>query len=239
MCRLHFPKYKKSLGKLGLTDSLNTYPLLDTLVYIDTFFTRKYLFFGPFNDTTIVNRGTFIYNESLNIYPYLMDRQNFLEIYDPTKGTDNGWYREYYIERSYRRLLDLEVYESITPHIEVDPAKPLGSFLQMTYHLTPAKKQIFSLEPRATNSNGYLGVSASVNYTNKNTLGGAEKLKLSFSGGLESQPAVFDNTDEEQNFSDRALNTFEINPKNPHIIHSLYFFICNLRQYLTRNILIL
>ena len=106
-------------------------------------------------------------------------------------------------------------FESITPNITIDPAQPLGNKIQVSYHLKPSRKQLFLIEPRATNSNGFLGVSASVSYINKNLFRGADKLKLSFSGGLESQPPVFDNTTSGSGevVSRRTLNTFELSPK--------------------------
>jgi len=218
----NFPLYKERLNKLGLSYSVNKFPLLDTLVYIDTLYFKKdnhekiRSCWGAKADTLIVNKGIYIYNEELIVYPYLLDRQNFLEINNPEfKRGDNGWYKEYYVERSYRRLLGLDIFESITPSVKIDPANPLGRYIQIEYHLTPSKKQLFLIEPRATNSNGFLGVSASVSYTNKNLLGGAEKLRISFSGGLESQPPVFDNTTTGTGelISNRTLNTFELSPK--------------------------
>lgn len=226
-----FPAYKKRLNKLGLSYTATSFPLLDTLVYIDTVFYKKRkhdrvrIYFGPKADTLIVNKGTFIYNEEMVVHPFLLDRQNFLEINNPKYSNgDNGWYKEYYVERSYRRLLGIDVFESITPNIKVDPTQPLGNKLQVTYNLKPAKKQLFLIEPRATNSNGFLGVSATVSYTNKNLLGGAEKLKVSFSGGLESQPAVFDNTTsgEGKLVSRRTLNTFELSPKISYELPKLF-----------------
>ena len=218
----NFPLYKAKLNKLGLSYTANNFPLLDTLVYIDTVYFRREnhdkirSLWGPKADTLIVNKGTFIYNEEMIVYPYLLDRQNFLEINNLNfNGGANGWYKEYYVERSYRRLLGLDIFESITPNIQIDPSNPLGNKIQVTYHLKPSKKQLFLIEPRATNSNGFLGVSATISYTNKNLLGGAEKLKLSFSGGIESQPAVFDNTTTGSGelVSRRTLNTFELSPK--------------------------
>jgi len=218
----NFPLYKERLKKLGLSYTANSFPLLDTLVFIDTNYYKKVGYeklracWGPKVDTLIVHKGVFIYNEEMIINPYLLDRQNFLEINNADyKRGDNGWYKEYYVERSYRRLLGLGVFESITPNVYIDPLQPLGNKIQVEYHLKPSKKQLFLIEPRATNSNGFLGVSATVSYTSKNLLGGAEKLKVSFSGGLESQPAVFDNSASGTGelLQSRTLNTFELSPK--------------------------
>jgi hypothetical protein len=53
-----------------------------------------------------------------------------------------------------------------------------------------------------------------VNYTNKNLFRGGQKLTLSFGGGFESQPPVFDRTEsgEKIQTSNRSFNTFEIGP---------------------------
>jgi hypothetical protein len=219
-----FTAYKKRLNTLGLDFSRGNYPLLDTLHYIDTIYFKDLEFnnrviFGSNNrnDTVVINKGTFIYNEELAVNPMLLDNQNFLEINMPDYGVgrdkgQNGWYKEYYIERSYRRMLGLDVFSTITPTVIVDQDYPL-TMTKVTYDLTPSKKHLFSIQPRGTNSNGFLGVSAAINYTNKNLFGGAEKLKVSFTGGLESQPIIFETNSGTTGGSDRLLNTFEISPK--------------------------
>jgi len=203
-----YETYKARLEGYGLSDYGGNYPLLDTLEYVDSVFPKQFLLFGKRD--TIVYRGTFIYNEELPVSPFLLDQQNFLEI---TDGGDNGWYKEYYIERSYSRLLGLDIFGSITPEASYESSQKRR--VNISYDLTPDKKQLFSIEPQATNANGYLGLAATINYTNKNTFGGAEKLKFSLSGGAESQPPVFDRTvsgDVVQS-SGRQLNTLEIHPK--------------------------
>ncbi len=202
-----YAAYEKKLEQYGRQYSGGDYPLLDTLNYVDSVFYKKFLLFGDID--TLVYRGTFIYNESLPVSPFLLDRQNFLEV---TDGRDNGWYKEYYVERSYSKLLELDIFGSITPSVEYSD---VVRRVDISYDLTPAKKQIFSFKPNATNSNGYLGLAATVNYTNKNLFGGAEKLRFSLTGGAESQPAVFDKTvdGEPVKTSGRQLNTIELYPK--------------------------
>jgi outer membrane protein assembly factor BamA len=120
-------------------------------------------------------------------------------------------YKEYYIDRSYNRLTQLDVFQSIRPEIiEVEGEDSI----EVHYYLTTAKKQSFNIEPRFTNSNGFLGLAASVNYNNKNLFRGTEKLTISFSGGFESQPPVFDETLDGSKIQSagRSFNTFEIGP---------------------------
>src|SRR5690606_25738997 len=116
--------------------------------------------------------------------PDLLDKQNFLEM--------DFYAKEYYLERTYRTMLQLDVFSSITPIVKIDPNEPLGTNVHVTYHLVPAKRQTFTIEPRFTNSNSILGLMGQVSYTNKNLFGGAQKLKVSFIGGFESQPLIVD-----------------------------------------------
>ncbi|MFK8045508.1 MAG: BamA/TamA family outer membrane protein [Crocinitomicaceae bacterium] len=203
-----FEAYKARLEEYGENIVNGNYPLLDTLYYLDKVIRKKFVIFGKVD--TLTYQGTFVYNEELPVSPFLLNHQNFLEI---TDGGDNGWYKEYYVERSYSRLLGLDIFGSITPDIRISDAGPRR--LSVSYDLVPSNKQIFSIEPNLTNSNGFLGLAASVNYTNKNIFGGAEKLKISVVGGAESQPAIFDRTIDGESIkrTDRQFNTIEIYPK--------------------------
>ena len=132
----NFDVYQQRLNDYGLSIVGNNYPLLDTLYYADTITSKRYVFFGP--TKTFVYRGTFIYNESLPISPFLFDRQNFLEI---TNGGDNGWYREYYVERSYSRLLGLDIFSSITPSVSINEQEHRR--VSITYDLAVSNNNCF------------------------------------------------------------------------------------------------
>ncbi len=136
------------------------------------------------------------------VKPGLVEAQNYLE--------NDNYYKEYYLDRSYNRLLQLGLFSIIKPVIEEVP----GNKLIVHYYLVPAKKQSYSFEPRFTNSNGFLGASASVNYTNKNLFRSGWNTTVSMSGGFESQPAVFATTPDGQQVqqSGRSFNTFEFGP---------------------------
>ncbi|MBU2019823.1 MAG: BamA/TamA family outer membrane protein, partial [Bacteroidetes bacterium] len=147
--------------------------------------------------------ATFLYNGELFVRPEIIESQNYLE--------ETNIYKEYYIDRTYSRLLQLGLFQVIKPEIiEVEDS----NYIDVHYYLTPSKQQSFGIEPRATNSNGFLGLSASINYTNKNLFRGAQRLTLTFRGGFESQPPVFDPNEEEKLIENNStsFNTFDIGP---------------------------
>ena len=133
-----------------------------------------------------------------SVKPEILELQNYLE--------ETNVYKEYYVERSYRSLIQLGVFNNIKPVLSRNSD---NDSLIVNYYLKPAKKQSFSFEPRLKHSNGLLGVAASLNYSNKNIFRSAEKITFSFGGGFEAQPAVFDSV---LNRKIRTLNTFEFGP---------------------------
>jgi len=162
--------------------------------------------FGKPKDSVELNpfrMATFVYNGELFVQPGLLEAQNYLEL--------TNFYKEYYFDRTYNRLLQLGLFSVIKPDIIEIPGT---GQVEVHYYLVPAKKQSYSFEPRATNSNGFLGVSAALNYANKNLFKAGWLTTLSLSGGFESQPPVFDQTIDGQKIekSGRSFNTFEIGP---------------------------
>jgi outer membrane protein insertion porin family len=156
---------------------------------------------------------TFFYNGEMFVDPAVLECQNYLE--------ETDIYKEYYVDRSYSHLLQLGLFQSIKPEVtEIEGT----NLVDVHYYLVPSKKQSYSFEPRATNSNGFFGVSASVNYFNKNLFGGAQRLTISLSGGFESQPPVFDPNikDELIEQANRSFNTFEIGPSFIYDIPGLF-----------------
>jgi hypothetical protein len=194
-----YSNFQKRCDDLGLNylASPGKYNLLDTLVNIDTLYRRGEI-------DTVYYKGVYIYNDVPFLNPDLIDKQNFL--YRP------HYAKEYYLERTYRTMLQLDVFSTITPIVEVDPANPFGNKVNVTYHLVPAQKQMFTLEPRVTTTNSVLGLMGSVSYTNKNLFRGAQKLKVSFIGGFESQPLIVSTEGGTDESRIRKLNTFEWGP---------------------------
>ncbi len=133
------------------------------------------------------------------VKPELLALQNYLE-------HRNG-YKEKYLDRSYRSLQQLGVFDNIKPLIiDVGENKNL-SIIDVHYYLEPSKKHSFGFDPRfTTNTSGLLGLSAAFNYSNNNLFKGAQKLTFSFGGGFESQ------TKANANERDQLFNTLEIGP---------------------------
>lgn len=189
--------FQSTISDLGLNLTRDGY--VQTL---DTLFFNDYHPVDGLHDS-IFRQAYFLYNRTLPIAPSLIEFCNFLE--------NENVYKAYYVERSFQRLTELGLFQTIKPVLEeID-----GTYeLDVHYYLVPNNKQSFGFEPRATNSHGFLGVSASINYKNKNVFKKGEKLTISFSGGFESQPAVFDETvDGEQiESAGRSFNTIEYGP---------------------------
>ncbi len=189
--------FTDSMEALGLSPIDGQYiNNLDTLFYNEIWDKKK--------DKLATNRmATFMFNEKMFVEPGVIESQNYLE--------QGEWYKEYYINRTYTRLLQLDLFVSIKPQI-IDVFGT--NQIDVHYYLVPAEKESFGFEPRATNSNGYFGATASIYYINNNLFGGAQKLRLSLTGGLESQPLVFDPTLTETDAGKlgRTFNTLELGP---------------------------
>lgn len=200
-----FSEYAKSKGVEATTNGrINT---VDTMYFRDVYFNndeKKNRNIDVSIDTANINRQAYFYfNGKPFIKPIIIEAQNYLE--------KDNYYKQYYLERTFSRLLQLGQFSTVTPELkEIEGTNRL----EVHYYLTPSTKQNFSFEPKATNSNGFLGVSASANYNNRNLFRGAENLTFTLSGGLESQPAIFDKTldGEKIKSSARSFNTFEFEP---------------------------
>ncbi len=193
--------FADTIRKLGINLMENQFfTTIDTLHY-SIFKDKKSREIDPKSQTI------FLYNGKLDIKPDVFERNVYLE--------STNKYKEEYLERSYDQLVQLGLFKVIK--IELKDVKsdiPGKNKLDVHYYLIPAAKQSFSFEPRATNSNGFLGVSSSIKYVNKNIFHGAQRIEFSLSGGFESQPPIFDETIDGEKIkkAGRSFNTFEFGP---------------------------
>ena len=187
---------------LATLDSLNIQkvgkylPTLDTL-YFNEIKKRN-------SEELNLNRAVyFYYNGDLFVSPGVIESQSLVE--------KEKVLSEEYIEETYARFQGLSLFNTIKMEIiEVEGSNRV----HVHYYLIPSKKESFSFQPRISSSNGYLGISAGLNYTNKNLFKGAEKLTFGLNGGFQSQPVIFEETDQSNDLVNvtTRLYQFEIGP---------------------------
>ncbi len=159
-------------------------------------------------DTVQVKEYTVIDQHQLNVKPRILG-QNIL--FKP-----NDYYQIDNVTRTYRRLSSLPIVggtriQFIPLSDDID-----NRDLNCLITVTPAKKQNFSLEWKGTNRGGFLGIAGSAGYQNKNIFGGAEKLDINISGGVEAQQLLTSsesgNSSSDVN-SNLYFNTLEFGPE--------------------------
>lgn len=200
--------FERDMQKEGLSVIKDNYVhTIDSLYYSEIKMSRKQKKSAkiPMSFDTLVpyRKATFLFNTKPYIRPGILEMQNYLE--------EGNYYKEYYLERSYSSISRLGVFQVIKPELIEREDENL---IDVHYYLVPAKKQSYSFVPRFTNSNSFLGLSASINYNNKNLFRGSEKMTISLGGGFESTPAVFEkNLDGTKPINtDGTFNTFEYGP---------------------------
>ena len=183
---------KEQLKSRGISlGSYDNIPTFDTLIY-DWYDGRNAKY----------RTATFFYNGKLTTKAELIEFQNYLE--------ENNDYKGDFLGQSYNRLINLNIFKTVKPEIVENE----DNSIDVHYYLTPQKQRTFSFEPKATHSNSFLGISSSLNYINRNVYRSGNRLKISFSGGFESQPDVFSSNEESTVLKDgtRSFNTLEFGP---------------------------
>jgi len=113
-------------------------------------------------------------------------------------------YRFKNVEATYKRLSEIKVFKYVNVIFKEQPNDKLDCYIQ----LSPSLKQSLTLESEGTNSSGYLGVSGSIIYQNKNLLKGSELLELKLKGGVSAQRNLTQSTSGSSGF-----NTIELGPE--------------------------
>lgn len=188
--------FKDSLDALGLTLTKE-----GSAQFINTLDTVRYEEILKKNKELDKKRSiTVTYNGKPFLKPVLLEMQNYLE--------ETNKYKDYYGKRSFSALQSLDLFENIKLQILENP---FADSVEVHYYLTPKKRRSFSFSPKGTNSNGFLGASASLSYSNRNIFRNGEKITFQISGGFESQPPLFDEKTGSKSNA-RTFNTFEIGP---------------------------
>lgn len=210
--------YKKMLDSLSIQKNGKYLATLDTL----------FLNSIPYRNSKEINESravNFYYNGEIFVTPEVLETQSLLE-----KG---ALLKENLVEDTYARFQQLNLFQTIK--IELVEVADSNS-VEVHYYLIPSKKASFSFQPRVSSSNGYLGVSAGLNYANKNIFKGAEKLTFSINGGFQSQPVIFEETDAINDIKavTNRLYQFEIGPSLKYEVPGL-MLIKNSKFNKTRN----
>ncbi|NCG30367.1 MAG: BamA/TamA family outer membrane protein [Bacteroidetes bacterium] len=88
---------------------------------------------------------------------------------------------------TYERISALNNFRFIDLHYEESEKDSAKALLDLKINLTKAPKQSMTFETVGTNQSGNLGISAGLNYTNRNLFRGAEQFAWKVYGGLEWQ----------------------------------------------------
>ena len=136
--------------------------------------------------------------------------ENTLFKYHKYYVSEKVLYRNIYLKRGFiysqsdynetiNKLNELGVFNTVNIYMREDTSHPGENLLIVGISMTKAKKRDFSTNIEVTNGNTYtLGNALSLNFSDKNIGRGANLLRMSLSGGIES---MYDNT--------RSTNFFE------------------------------
>ncbi len=134
------------------------------------------------NDTMLYRYFTFI-NPVGNIQPKPIDKNTLLK-----KGV---LFSQKSHDFTINRLMSLGIFKFINIKYEPFVDSLTGQhYLDSYLYLTPSIWRTLGMDFELSHKNGvgdFLGISGKFSYTNKNNFGGAERLELSLTGGLETQ----------------------------------------------------
>lgn len=176
-------------------------------IYVDTDFDPK----QPLSsrDTLFFNGIYFITKDKFKHRPEMLHDKLFFN--------EGDLYRVRRSELTYQYLSGLRAFRlinvSFQDFIEADGRHVLDCII----HLSPTMRQSYAIEAQGTNTEGNLGVAATLTYQNKNLFRGAEILEFKLKGGIETQ-AVSTNVADQPIWDGLPFNTLEFSPEMSLII---------------------
>ncbi|CAN5261817.1 BamA/TamA family outer membrane protein [soil metagenome] len=134
---------------------------------------------GLAGDTVPFRKFTFIYPDTTKYIRLTAVGRNLLTIPDERFSQTKH-------NHSVSKMLDLGVFKFVNiRYIQVGPDS-----LDVFIYMTPGNTQTITAEVNAsTTTTNFIGTFASVSYANRNILRGAEEMRLTLSGGIETQIA--------------------------------------------------
>lgn len=131
------------------------------------------------SDTVMVGSYRVIDRGQLRVKPKTLTRNVLFN--------EDDYYALDRVTLTYRRLSALPIVRStgirFTPVVDT----PTNDLLNCTVTTVPAPRQNISMEARGTNRGGFLGIQGALSYQNRNIFGGAERLEVNLTGGVEAQ----------------------------------------------------
>lgn len=127
-------------------------------------------------DTVFYKGMTILYGDKRYLRPSVLYENCFIR-----PGQE---FQQSEVERTYQSLSRLSILKF--SNIRMMPVSASADILDAYILLTPGKSQSFALEIEGTNSEGDLGVAASVTYTHRNIAKGSETLTGKLRGAYES-----------------------------------------------------
>jgi outer membrane protein assembly factor BamA len=191
----------------GNPDSLIVKPYkryrLNQIEVIDRPFLRDQA--STVTDTIRLRNYTILDQQQLKVKPKTIAQNILFDTED--------YYQLDQVTRTYQRLSSLEIVRAASIEFEPVSEDLENRLLNARVGLSPNAKQNFSLEWDGTNQGGFLGISGSVGYRNRNIFGGAEVLAFEISGGLEAQQLLTESGTDPDISQGLAFNTLEVGPQ--------------------------
>ena len=158
-------------------------------------------------ESVIQNYEKVTFNE-IDFYYKKKLRYHLKMLHDAVLINEGELYNKKNIEATYRKFSGLGIFKSVSVQFDT-----LNDGLQARVLLEPIKAQTFNVSSDGLHNNGLYGIEGSMTYAHKNVFGGAERLQISFSGGLEAQKLLIDNESDDNLLSNANFNTIEFGPR--------------------------
>jgi outer membrane protein assembly factor BamA len=153
---------------------------------------------------------------------------------------EGEYYKKSLVDATYKKFMALGNFRAV--NIKFIENEEEGTLIALI-RLEPSKSQTFTAATDGTHTNGLFGIEGSMTYTHNNVFGGAEKLQISMTGGIEMQRLLttIDSTQtgtEVSSVSEIAstFNTLEFGPKISLQIHRLLFVQSPLEKLLQKKL---
>ena len=164
------------------------YTMSQVFVILDSSYTKRYYYNK--SDTVKIEKVTLALNKDFNPRP--IAQYVYLK--------DSSYYSRENQQLTVSRLMGMNLFK----YVDIQLTEVDSSHLNAYIHLSPLPKRSLTAETQVVSkSNNFIGPGISVNYTDRNTFKGGEKLSVGFHGSVETQ----------LNGQFKGLYTYEFGPQ--------------------------